>query len=193
MHGRDECQRRDRGGEHDAETGGRVPAQQMTAPPPARGHRAEEGVRDAVGVESVEPLELKGKSERVAAFRLVSAIGLDGYVRRHDSAIVGRDEELAAIDQALREVTETQSARMITHVGDAGIGKARRAQAVIARAGATPAWATGAKAKAGSSSASLRRELASSASSIRVAGRMRVVIDFAGASEIVCSAARPVV
>jgi class 3 adenylate cyclase len=32
-------------------------------------------VRDAVEVESVEPLELKGKSERVAAFRLVSAVG----------------------------------------------------------------------------------------------------------------------
>ena len=62
-------------------------------------------VRDAVEVESVEPLELKGKSERVAAFRLVSLRpALDGYVRRHDSAIVGRDEQLAAIDQALREV-----------------------------------------------------------------------------------------
>jgi len=93
-------------------------------------------VRDAVEVESVEPLELKGKSERVAAFRLVSAIGLDGYVRRHDSAIVGRDEELAAIDQALREVRETGRARMITIVGDAGIGKTRLAQEVIARAGA---------------------------------------------------------
>jgi hypothetical protein len=84
----------------------------------------------------VEPLELKGKSERVAAFRLVSAVGLDGYVRRHDSAIVGRDEELAAIDQALREVRETGAARMITIVGDAGIGKSRLAQEVIARAGA---------------------------------------------------------
>jgi len=93
-------------------------------------------VRDAVKVESVEPLELKGKSERVAAFRLVSAIGLDGYVRRHDSTIVGRDEELAAIDQALREVTETRGVRMITIVGDAGIGKSRLAQEVIARAGA---------------------------------------------------------
>ncbi|MGZ5797467.1 MAG: AAA family ATPase, partial [Caldimonas sp.] len=93
-------------------------------------------VRDAVEVESVEPLELKGKTERVAAFRLVSAIGLDGYLRRHDSAIVGRDEELAAIDQALREVTETRAVRMITIVGDAGIGKSRLAQEVIARAGA---------------------------------------------------------
>ena len=93
-------------------------------------------VRDAVQVEAVEPLELKGKSERVAAFRLVSASGLDGYVRRHDSPIVGRDEELAAIDQALREVRQTRGVRMITIVGDAGIGKSRLAQEVIARAGA---------------------------------------------------------
>ena len=57
-------------------------------------------------------------------------------VRRHDSPIVGRDEELAAIDQALREVSETRAARMITIVGDAGIGKSRLAQEVIARAGA---------------------------------------------------------
>ncbi len=51
-------------------------------------------------------------------------------------AIVGRDEELAAIDQALREVTrDARGARMITIVGDAGIGKSRLAQEVIARAG----------------------------------------------------------
>ncbi|MEO5844728.1 MAG: AAA family ATPase, partial [Caldimonas sp.] len=100
-------------------------------------------VRDAVEVESVEPLELKGKSERVAAFRLVSAIGLDGYVRRHDSAIVGRDDELAAIDQALSEVKETRGVRMITIVGDAGIGKSRLAQEVIARAGAKAAVVRG--------------------------------------------------
>jgi len=92
-------------------------------------------VRDAVEVEAVEPLELKGKTEKVAAYRLVSARGLDGYVRRHDSPIVGRDEELAAIDHSLKEVIETRSARMITIIGDAGIGKSRLAQEVIARAG----------------------------------------------------------
>jgi class 3 adenylate cyclase/tetratricopeptide (TPR) repeat protein len=92
-------------------------------------------VRDAVEVESVEPLELKGKTARVAAFRLVSAVGLDGYVRRHDSALVGRDEELAAIDEALREVVEARGIRMITIVGDAGMGKTRLAQEVIARSG----------------------------------------------------------
>jgi class 3 adenylate cyclase len=93
-------------------------------------------VRDAVEVEAVEPLELKGKTERVAAYRLVSASGLDGYVRRHDSPIVGRDEEVAAVDQVLREVTQKRGIRMITIIGDAGIGKSRLAQEVINRSGA---------------------------------------------------------
>jgi len=52
-------------------------------------------VHDAVEVESVEPPQLKGKAEKVAAYRLVSARGLDGYARRQDTPIVGRDKELA--------------------------------------------------------------------------------------------------
>jgi class 3 adenylate cyclase/tetratricopeptide (TPR) repeat protein len=94
-------------------------------------------VRDAVQVEAVEPLELKGKHERVPAHRLISASGVEGNVRRLDSPIVGREEELTAIDQALREVSESGAARLITLIGDAGIGKSRLAREVIARAGAT--------------------------------------------------------
>ena len=61
-------------------------------------------VRDAVEVEAVEPLQLKGKAEKVAAYRLVSARGLDGYARRQDTPIVGRDEELAALHAAYQQV-----------------------------------------------------------------------------------------
>ena len=93
-------------------------------------------VRDAVEVEAVEPLELKGKQERVAAFRLVSARGLDGYARREDSPMVGREEELAAVDEALREAAVSRQARLVTIIGDAGMGKSRLAREVIARAGA---------------------------------------------------------
>ena len=93
-------------------------------------------VRDAVEVEAVEPLELKGKQERVAAFRLVSARGLDGYARREDSPMVGREEELAAVDEALREAAASRQARLVTIIGDAGMGKSRLAREVIARAGA---------------------------------------------------------
>jgi hypothetical protein len=53
-------------------------------------------VRDAIEAEPVEPLALKGKSEKVPAFRLIAARGLDGYARREDSPIVGRDDELTA-------------------------------------------------------------------------------------------------
>ena len=62
--------------------------------------------RDAVQVEAVEPLQLKGKSEPVAAYRLVSALGLDGHVRRQDTPIVGRDAELATLSEAYRQLCE---------------------------------------------------------------------------------------
>ena len=51
-------------------------------------------VRDAVVAEPVEPLELKGKSEPVPAFRLVSV--LDAPERSHASRFVGRERELDA-------------------------------------------------------------------------------------------------
>ena len=49
-------------------------------------------VRDAVEVEAVEPLELKGKSERVPAYRLL-AVAEVGEARRgrHDLPLVGRE------------------------------------------------------------------------------------------------------
>ena len=82
-------------------------------------------VRDAVEVENVEPLALKGKSEKVAAYRLVSAAGLDGNVRRVDTPLTGRDEELAVLNQAWQETCDTRSARLVTVVGEAGMGKSR--------------------------------------------------------------------
>ena len=90
-------------------------------------------VRDAVQVEVVEPLTLKGKSEKVAAYRLVSALGLDGYARRHDTAIVGRDEELAALRLAYQQVCEGRAVRLVTVIGDAGLGKSRLVREVVER------------------------------------------------------------
>ena len=96
-------------------------------------------VRDAVEAEPVEPLELKGKAQRVSAYRLVSAPGLDGNVRRSDTPIVGRDAELAQIARAYREAVDGACTRMVTVVGDAGVGKSRLAHEVVTRvaAGAT--------------------------------------------------------
>ena len=82
-------------------------------------------VRDAVEVEPVEPLELKGKSQRVAAFRLVAARGLDGNLRRQDTPLVGRDAELGLLTTAYREVCDGSVTRLVTVLGDAGAGKSR--------------------------------------------------------------------
>ena len=93
-------------------------------------------VRDAIEAEAVEPLTLKGKSERVAAYRLIDARGLDGYVRRADSEIVGREDELLLVDAALAGLTRSRTAQVVTILGHAGIGKSRLAREVMARAAA---------------------------------------------------------
>jgi class 3 adenylate cyclase/tetratricopeptide (TPR) repeat protein len=81
-------------------------------------------VRGQVEVEEVEPLELKGKAERVPAYRLVG-IGEGADAGRQESPLVGRDRELAILEQALADAYVTQRCRLVTVVGEAGVGKSR--------------------------------------------------------------------
>ena len=92
-------------------------------------------VRDAVQVEAVEPLELKGKAERVVAYRVMSVKGLEGNLRRVDTPIVGRDEELAELARAFAEARDSRAARLVTVIGDAGAGKSRLVFEVVERIG----------------------------------------------------------
>ena len=82
-------------------------------------------VRDAVTVEAVEPLELKGKSERMPAYRLLSVSRDEGVSRRHDTPIVGRERELAALAHALEQAREDRRCHVVTVVAPAGVGKSR--------------------------------------------------------------------
>jgi class 3 adenylate cyclase/tetratricopeptide (TPR) repeat protein len=88
-------------------------------------------VRDAVEVEAVEPLGLKGKTQPVPAYRLISARGVDGNLRRLDTPIVGRDEELGTLARVYREVTADRVVRLVTVIGDAGVGKSRLVHEVV--------------------------------------------------------------
>ncbi|HSJ51668.1 MAG TPA: adenylate/guanylate cyclase domain-containing protein [Actinomycetota bacterium] len=92
-------------------------------------------VRDAVVVEPVEPLELKGKSERMPAYLLRSVSDREGVSRRHDLPIVGRERELATLDQALADARETRACRLVTVVAPAGTGKSRLLHEFLERAG----------------------------------------------------------
>jgi class 3 adenylate cyclase/tetratricopeptide (TPR) repeat protein len=82
-------------------------------------------VRHAVEVEPVEPLELKGKAERVPAYRLVSAREAESVERRHDSPLVGRARELAVLADELAASARDGSCRLVTLIAQAGVGKSR--------------------------------------------------------------------
>jgi class 3 adenylate cyclase/predicted negative regulator of RcsB-dependent stress response len=89
-------------------------------------------VRDAVECDAVEPLELKGKSEPVPAWRLRKLIPLrPGLARRLDSTLVGREQELAL----LREVFDRGGSELVTVLGPAGVGKSRLTQEFVAGLG----------------------------------------------------------
>jgi class 3 adenylate cyclase/tetratricopeptide (TPR) repeat protein len=80
-------------------------------------------VGGAVDVESVEPLVLKGKSEPVAAFRLLEARAASE--RRHDTVFVGRKRELGSLGEAWGRALAERRCELVTIVGDAGLGKSR--------------------------------------------------------------------
>jgi class 3 adenylate cyclase/tetratricopeptide (TPR) repeat protein len=79
-------------------------------------------VRDAVDVEAVEPLELKGKSERVPAYRLV---GLARRERVAATPLIGRVDELEELRAAAAAAEAGAGGRLVTVIGEAGVGKSR--------------------------------------------------------------------
>ena len=82
-------------------------------------------VRNAVDVEAIEPLTLKGKAEPVPAYRLLRVRSGEGAARRQDAPMVGREVEYAILTSMFIEAKAEHAARTITVVGDAGVGKTR--------------------------------------------------------------------
>jgi class 3 adenylate cyclase/tetratricopeptide (TPR) repeat protein len=83
-------------------------------------------VRDAVAVEPLEPLGLKGKSERVPAWRLVDVVpGRPGVSRRLDAPLIGRESELAQLRACWQTTVDEHDVRVVTVVAPAGTGKSR--------------------------------------------------------------------
>ncbi len=61
-------------------------------------------VRDVVEIEEMEPLELKGKSERVPAYRLVAVNDGEALARHHERPMIGRERELSLAPRRARRV-----------------------------------------------------------------------------------------
>ena len=82
--------------------------------------------RDAAEVEPVAPLSVKGKSEPMPAYRLVSVgVGVPLRPPAGRTPMVGRDAELARLADTFDLVVESRFGRAVLIAGEAGVGKSR--------------------------------------------------------------------
>ena len=93
-------------------------------------------LRGAVTTEGLEPLELKGKADGVAAFRLVS-VDAEELPRRLDAPLVGRQRELRLLGGAWERAVTERACMLFTLLGAAGVGKSRLAAEFLAETDAT--------------------------------------------------------
>jgi class 3 adenylate cyclase/predicted ATPase len=90
--------------------------------------------RDQIEVEPIEPLTLKGKREPVPAYRLVRVAQRPAERAAPTTPFVGREEEMARLEETLLEVVATRSCQLVTVIGDAGVGKSRLIREFASRA-----------------------------------------------------------
>src|SRR3954451_11984110 len=82
--------------------------------------------RDAVRVEPVAPLTLKGKAQPVEGFRLLEVIaGADPVARHLESVLVGRERERRRLRREYEDAVADRACRLVTLLGPAGVGKSR--------------------------------------------------------------------
>ena len=84
-------------------------------------------VREAVATEPVESLEIGGSLGRIEPHRLLSVAGSAGIRPTGPAAFVGREDELARLRRAFEGVRAESRSRVLTILGEAGVGKSRLA------------------------------------------------------------------
>jgi class 3 adenylate cyclase/tetratricopeptide (TPR) repeat protein len=83
-------------------------------------------VRDAVSLEALEPMALKGKSHPLAISRLVEVLVPAGSPRKQlDTPMVGRAHQARLLEDAFASVSGERACVLFTLLGVAGVGKSR--------------------------------------------------------------------
>jgi class 3 adenylate cyclase/tetratricopeptide (TPR) repeat protein len=97
------------------------------------GALTEQLVRHAARLEPVTPLDAKGKSAPLEAWRVLGAVaGADSFARRWDTPLVGRTRELAFLRDELTASADEHRCRLVTLIGAAGVGKTRLVSELVA-------------------------------------------------------------
>jgi class 3 adenylate cyclase/DNA-binding SARP family transcriptional activator len=90
--------------------------------------------RDALRVEQVAPLSLKGKQAPIDAYRLVGVIpSVLPRTRRFETPLIGRERELALLQYAFERAVNERACHLFTVRGSAGVGKSRLVAEALAR------------------------------------------------------------
>lgn len=96
-------------------------------------------------LERLPPVQIKGKANAVSVFRLLGHRDRSFEERFYSTPLVGREAEMAALDQALQPILAGQSAGVIWIYGEPGMGKSRLAFEAQKRlqSGRAVTWLTG--------------------------------------------------
>ncbi len=83
-------------------------------------------VRDAVQVEPLGEVTVKGRQAPIETFRLLEVDrSAAGHERRLDSPMIGRERQRRLLDEAFAEVRDQRVCHLFTILGAAGVGKSR--------------------------------------------------------------------
>jgi class 3 adenylate cyclase len=93
-------------------------------------------LQEAIGVEAVEPLPLKGKAEPVPAWRLLEILpDVPAFTRPISAPLIGREAELAELEAAFARATDEGACWLVSVLGPPGIGKSRLARELVSAVG----------------------------------------------------------
>jgi class 3 adenylate cyclase/tetratricopeptide (TPR) repeat protein len=107
------------------------------------GERTYRLVEGHVRAEPLEPLAVKGRSEKLRAWRLLELVRQEQELVGPATPFVGRERELDQLRALLFRAHDDRVCRLCTIVGPAGIGKTRLARELLAEVGDSATVAIG--------------------------------------------------
>jgi class 3 adenylate cyclase/tetratricopeptide (TPR) repeat protein len=90
-------------------------------------------VRDTLHAKPVDPIVAKGKSEPLIAYRLIGVRTSGSLRSSRVGPLIGRTAELALLEQAVDSALTKRRCRLVTVVGEPGVGKSRLTAELVDR------------------------------------------------------------